>query len=81
MNEIDGASIFIYVMALLFSLLIFYFLIKGAVKSAIISAEYEKGQYILKEKERLVKLLENGTITKEEYEKRLDKLPINVIYN
>ncbi len=77
----SGIFLLISLIGFFITFCILYFLIKWAVKSAIIEAELVKGKYMLKEKEKIVSLLANGIITKEEYNRRLDNFPVSIIYS
>ena len=83
MNIIATSGIFLFISIVVgfVTFCIFYFLIKWTVQSAIIEAEFAKGKYMLKEKEKIVSLLANGTITNEEYNIRLGNFPISIIYS
>ena len=59
---------------------VFYFIIKFAVKEAILDVLATRTDFQKAEKVRLNELLQNGIITQQEYDERALKLPAQIMY-
>lgn len=57
-----------------------YFLIKLAVRSALIEVEEKKLDYMRREKEHLSKMLDERTISPDEYYQRIIQIPLVIAY-
>ena len=78
MNEND--LLITYAISAIISLVILYYIIKGAVKSAILDTWEIKRKRLVSEKEALDILLQNSSVTQKEYEERISRMPLGVIY-
>lgn len=78
MDLSNSTNLIFLLVATIVSLSILYFIIKGAVKSAILEVEYKKSDFLKAEKVILNKLLQEGNITQQEYDTRSIILPIGL---
>jgi hypothetical protein len=70
----------LYILGAVISLFVTYWLIKLAVRSALIEVEEMKGDYFKKEKERIDKMLAEKIISPDEYYQRTLSMPVKIVH-